>query len=128
MFCINCDFGEIKKQEKKEQQLLPNIGICDICGTNYIMHYSSGRLLAITLFGAIQPIKNTSSSLKLYQRISFSLIERKTIVAVRLNKKIIEKILNIIWPMMFSDGILKQIETHIENKTISIVPIKLKGF
>lgn len=132
MYCIHCkccEYGEIVKYTKQEieekKYPFPNIGKCDICETEFVMHNGHGRILALTIYGTIKPIIETSKSLKLYQRISFSLLEHKVIVATRLEEKNIQKIVDIIRPINCSNGFLKTIVADIKKDTISIVPKKL---
>ena len=129
MNCNNCRHGIVKRYMKKEmgekELTLPNIGLCDICGTKYIMHKRLGKVFALTIYETTRTI-GTSVSLKIYQRIAFSLVQRKTIIATDIGRKDISRIFDIIYPVNNSNGTLKMIIIDNEKSTVSIVP-KPKG-
>lgn len=126
--CKNCTYGEIIKYTPEEitakKLAIPNIGKCDICGTEYIMHSGSQGIMALTLYGTVNRITSTVWSLKLYKRISFSLLERKVIVATNLGSKNIDMIIDIVSPIVDSNNVLKTIVADSKTRTISIVPQK----
>ena len=127
MNCNHCRHGIVIEhtKEKRKKIMLPNIGLCDICGTEYIMHKKSGKTFALTVYGATKTI-GTSVSLKIYQRITFSSIQRKTIIATDIRRKNISRIFDIIYPVNNSNGILKMIVIDNEKNIVSIVP-KIQG-
>ncbi len=129
MNCTNCRHGIVRSPMKKkigERKLtLPNIGLCDICGTKYIMHKRSGEIFALTIYGAKKTI-GASTSLKIYQRIAFSLVQRETIIATDIGRKNISRIFDIIYPVNNSNGTLKMIVIDNKKSIVSIIP-KPKG-
>lgn len=130
MNCPNCEYGEIVKYTNEEiitkRYQFPNIGKCDICQTEYVMHNGSEKILAVTVYGAVKKVTSAYHSLMLYQRISFSLINQKPIIiATNISAEIIDHMLKVLEPVKISDGIVRAVVIDCYNQTISIAPLEI---